>query len=130
MSGGTREILRGIKTFFMSRAPFARRGPGACVARGAFIDYRPNVTLGARLAGWVEVVGGVAAGDRIVVAGQQRLTTPSARVRLSSAPALAADVAASTDAPDAPEAAAASPAPALQWHRMAASGNPCAVARS
>lgn len=88
---------------------------------------RVDVTLGARLAGWVEVVSGVAAGDRIVVAGQQRLTTPSARVRLSSAPALAADVPASTA--DASGAPAASPAPALQWHRTAASGNPCALAR-
>lgn len=48
MDSSARESLRGLKTFFVSRAPFARRGPGARVARGAFIDCRRGVSLGAR----------------------------------------------------------------------------------
>lgn len=84
---------------------------------------RVDVRLGARLAGWVEVVNGIAAGERVVTAGQQRLTTPVAQVRLSTAPTLASDVAPGTATP----APAAEPAPALQWHRTSAAGNPCAL---
>ena len=43
-----KQTLRSIKTFFLSRGPFRSRGPGAYVARSTYIDYRCNVSLGAR----------------------------------------------------------------------------------
>lgn len=90
---------------------------------------RIDVRLGARLAGWVEVTSGVAAGERVVVAGQQRLTTPVARVRLSTTPAMSTDLAPGSQATGAAGApAATTPAePALQWHRLPVAGNPCAL---
>ena len=47
MQGDIRGGLRGVKTVFLSRAPFKRRGAGAWVSRAAFIDYRTSVSLGA-----------------------------------------------------------------------------------
>lgn len=92
---------------------------------------RVEVRLGVRLAGWVEVLSGIAATDRVVSAGQQRLTTPVARVRLSTAPEIATDVApdaaaSAAEAVAGPEASVPAPS-ALQWHRLPAGANPCAL---
>jgi len=74
MGGDFRESLRGVKTFFLCRAPFKKRGAGAWVARGAFIDYRPSVSLGAR----ARIGQGcrVAAGTGEVVLGDDVLLHP------------------------------------------------------
>ncbi|HMN21855.1 MAG TPA: efflux RND transporter periplasmic adaptor subunit [Ottowia sp.] len=89
---------------------------------------RIDVSLGARLAGWVEVVRGVAATDRVVSAGQQRLTTPTARVRLSTTPAIATDVAPDARTPaEVPAARDATAVSTRQWHRVPAGANPCAA---
>ena len=100
---------------------------GASAPEGTAEVERVPVTLGARQAGLVEAVSGVAAGERIVVAGQQRLNAARTRVRLTRA----ADAAAGADGPaPAASAAAAAPAPAapLQWHRAGSGGNACAAA--
>ena len=108
---------------------------GGSVPEGTAEVNRVEVTLGARLGGRVEAISGVAAGERVVVAGQQRLNTPTARVRLAAAPAAgASEPAATASAPAATASApagaasAGAPAAALRWHRASTGGNACAVA--
>ena len=89
-------------------------------------SQRADVQTGTRLAGQVEIVRGLADGDRIVTAGQQRIQRDGMPVRLTEAPA--------NGAPDgpAPAASAASPASAapavvaaLPWAQTAAGPSPC-----
>jgi acetyltransferase-like isoleucine patch superfamily enzyme len=48
MKDETKNAMRGLKTFLLSRGPFRSRGRGAWVSRHAFVDYRRNVTIGPR----------------------------------------------------------------------------------
>ena len=120
-----------LYVYRLAAAP-AQGGPGP---EGTAEVSRVEVTLGARLGGRVEAISGVAAGERVVVAGQQRLNTPTARVRLAAAPAAgASEPAATASAPAATASApagaasAGAPAAALRWHRASTGGNACAVA--
>ena len=86
-------------------------------------SQRADVQTGTRLAGQVEIVRGLADGDRIVTAGQQRIQRDGAPVRLAEPPANGAPDGA---APAASAAAAAQPAvAALPWAETAAGPGPC-----
>ena len=86
-------------------------------------SQRADVQTGTRLAGQVEIVRGLADGDRIVTAGQQRIQRDGAPVRLAEPPAHGAPDGA---APAASAAAAAQPAvAALPWAETAAGPGPC-----
>lgn len=97
-------------------------------AMPAWSSQRVEVETGARLAGLVEIVRGLAAGDRIVTAGQQRIQRDGMPVRLAEA--------APNGAPDgvAPAAVAAAAVPAtaaaLPWADTAAGPSPCQVVAS
>jgi len=80
--GGRQSVIRLIRT----------EGPeGAPARRSARVD----VPTGTRLAGHVEVVQGLAEGERVVTAGQQRIQGDGALLRVSEPVAVAADGAAS-----------------------------------
>ena len=97
-----------------------RRGDGAA-DQPVWSSQRVEVDTGTRLAGQVEIVRGLAAGDRIVTAGQQRIQRDGMAVRLAEAPANGV-----------PEGAASAPALAptgmaaeLPWADTAAGPGPC-----
>ncbi len=95
----------------------------------AWRSQRVEVETGTRLAGLVEVLRGLAADDRIVTAGQQRIQRDGTPVRLAEAPAGAAlDGVANADS-----AAAAPAAPAaatIPWAPTAAGPGPCGAVAS
>ena len=101
-------------------------GEGDGDALRSWSTQRVDVATGTRSAGQVEVLRGLAEGERIVTAGQQRIQRDGMPVRLTEAPA--------NGAPDgpAPAASAASPASAapavvaaLPWAQTAAGPSPC-----
>ena len=101
-------------------------GEGDGDALRSWSTQRVDVATGTRSAGEVEVLRGLAEGERIVTAGQQRIQRDGMPVRLAEAPA--------NGAPDgpAPAASAASPASAapavvaaLPWAQTAAGPSPC-----
>ncbi len=110
--------------------------------RGAGGDDKPtwttqrmDVATGTRLAGQVEILRGLAEGERIVTAGQQRIQRDGTAVRLAEAPTPAPaapahgapdGVASSARAASAPAAARAGTAP-LPWAPTAAGPGPCGV---
>ncbi len=116
--GGKQFVIKGI-------APEDLPPPAAGTASGAasapvlppdtkLVSQRVEVKLGIRRAGLVEITDGVAEGDTIVVAGQQRLQkdgSPLRIVELGRGPAAAASAAAS-GASSASSAAASAPASA------------------
>ena len=112
-------------------APAAASAPASASASAAAAAtrevVRTEVQLGARRAGLVEASRGLAAGDRVVVAGQQRLSAPTVRVRLAPASSAPADAAAPPSAAGSAAGLAADETPGLQWHRAARGGNPCAI---
>lgn len=72
---------------------------------GSLVSRRTAVTLGARMAGLVEVTDGLDPGDRVVSAGQQRVRNDGAELRVLDAPpapATAAQDAAAASATVAP----------------------------
>lgn len=71
---------------------------------------------GVRLAGWVEIVQGLAEGERVVTAGQQRIQGDGALLRVADAPA-------GEETPQAPGASAE----ALPWAETPPGPGPCAV---
>jgi membrane fusion protein (multidrug efflux system) len=70
-------------------------------ADSQFVSQRQEVKLGVRRAGRVEIVAGLAAGDTVVVAGQQRLQKDGSPVRIVAL-GKPAGKAASVSAPAAP----------------------------
>lgn len=81
-------------------------------------SQRVDVDTGTRLAGQVEIVRGLAADDRIVTAGHQRIQRDGMPVRLAQPPA--------NGTPDGAAPAAAQPAIAtLPWAETAAGAGPC-----
>ena len=103
-----------------------RQAGGEGDAPRSWSTQRVDVATGTRSAGEVEVLRGLAEGERIVTAGQQRIQRDGMPVRLTAAPA--------NGAPDgpAPAASAASPASAapavvaaLPWAQTAAGPSPC-----
>ena len=103
-----------------------RQAGGEGDAPRSWSTQRVDVATGTRSAGQVEVLRGLAEGERIVTAGQQRIQRDGMPVRLTEAPA--------NGAPDgpAPAASAASPASAapavvaaLPWAQTAAGPSPC-----
>nr|HRL67887.1 efflux RND transporter periplasmic adaptor subunit [Ottowia sp.] len=103
-----------------------RQAGGEGDAPRSWSTQRVDVATGTRSAGEVEVLRGLAEGERIVTAGQQRIQRDGMPVRLAEAPA--------NGAPDgpAPAASAASPASAapavvaaLPWAQTAAGPSPC-----
>ena len=103
-----------------------RQAGGEGDAPRSWSTQRVDVATGTRSAGEVEVLRGLAEGERIVTAGQQRIQRDGMPVRLTEAPA--------NGAPDgpAPAASAASPASAapavvaaLPWAQTAAGPSPC-----
>lgn len=81
----------------------------------AWSSQRVEVETGARLAGLVEVVRGLAEGERVVRAGHQRIQRDGTAVRLADAPLNGA-----------PDGAAPAPAAAtLPWADTAAGPSPC-----
>ena len=82
---------------------------------GSRVVRRTPVTLGARTPGWVEVVEGLATGDKVVSAGQQRIQKDGATVRVvelgqgTSGAAAAASGASAAAPADAPPVAATAP---------------------
>ena len=82
---------------------------------GSRVVRRTPVTLGARTPGWVEVVEGLATGDKVVSAGQQRIQKDGATVRVvelgqgTSGAAAAASGASAAVPVDAPPVAATAP---------------------
>ena len=103
-----------------------RQAGGEGDAQRSWSTQRVDVATGTRSAGQVEVLRGLAEGERIVTAGQQRIQRDGMPVRLAEAPA--------NGAPDgpAPAASAASPASAapavvaaLPWAQTAAGPSPC-----
>ena len=101
-------------------------GDGDGDAPRSWSTQRVDVATGTRSAGQVEVLRGLAEGERIVTAGQQRIQRDGMPVRLTEAPAHGAP-----DGP-APAASAASPASAapavvaaLPWAQTAAGPSPC-----
>ena len=103
-----------------------RQAGGEGDAPRSWSTQRVDVATGTRSAGQVEVLRGLAEGERIVTAGQQRIQRDGMPVRLAEAPA--------NGAPDgpAPAASAASPASAapavvaaLPWAQTAAGPSPC-----
>ena len=89
----------------------------------AWVSERASVQTGARLDGQVEILKGLAAGDRVVVAGQHRIQRDGMPLRVDVADSAAAvpDGAASA----APPAARASAA--LPWAQTAAGPGPCTL---
>ena len=80
--GGRQSVIRLIRT----------EGPEGTPA---WRSERVDVQTGTRLAGHVEVVQGLAEGERVVTAGQQRIQGDGALLRVSEPVAVAADGAAS-----------------------------------
>ena len=103
----------------------------------AWRSQRVTVETGARRAGQVEVVRGLAEGDRIVTAGQQRVQRDGTPLRLADAGRRAPapeerPASAPPPASAAPAAGAAVPARAaatLPWAATPPGPGPCAVAR-
>ncbi len=80
-------------------------------APGALVSQRVEVKLGIRRAGQVEIVDGLAEGDQIVLAGQQRLQKDGTLLRvvdLSRGPANAASASASSASASSASASSAS----------------------
>ena len=103
-----------------------RQAGGDGDAPRSWSTQRVDVAIGTRSAGEVEVLRGLAEGERIVTAGQQRIQRDGMPVRLTEAPANG-----TPDGP-APAASAASPASAapavvaaLPWAQTAAGPSPC-----
>ena len=103
-----------------------RQAGGEGDAPRSWSTQRVDVATGTRSAGQVEVLRGLAEGERIVTAGQQRIQRDGMPVRLAEAPANG-----TPDGP-APAASAASPASAapavvaaLPWAQTAAGPSPC-----
>ena len=89
-------------------------------------SQRADVQTGTRLAGQVEIVRGLADGDRIVTAGQQRIQRDGMPVRLTVAPANGAPVGpASAASAASPASAAPAVVAALPWAQTAAGPSPC-----
>ncbi|QTD44202.1 efflux RND transporter periplasmic adaptor subunit [Ottowia testudinis] len=104
------------------------RGAGAG-DQAAWTTQRVDVDTGTRLGGQVEILRGLAEGERIVTAGQQRIQRDGSTVRLADAPAAPANgtpdgVASAAGAASAPAAARAGTAP-LPWAPTAAGPGPC-----
>jgi len=98
--GGRQSVYRLVKA----------EGPeGAPAWRGERVD----VQTGVRLAGWVEIVQGLAEGERVVTAGQQRIQGDGALLRVADAPA--------GETPQAPGASAE----ALPWAETPPGPSPC-----
>jgi len=98
--GGRQSVYRLVKA----------EGPeGAPAWRGERVD----VQTGVRLAGWVEIVQGLAEGERVVTAGQQRIQGEGALLRVADAPA--------GETPQAPGASAE----ALPWAETPPCPSPC-----
>ncbi|MCP5218212.1 MAG: efflux RND transporter periplasmic adaptor subunit [Burkholderiaceae bacterium] len=98
--GGRQSVYRLVKA----------EGPeGAPAWRGERVD----VQTGVRLAGWVEIVQGLAEGERVVTAGQQRIQGEGALLRVADAPA--------GETPQAPGASAE----ALPWAETPPGPSPC-----
>jgi membrane fusion protein (multidrug efflux system) len=106
-------VPQGGKQFVIKAIPPSELpAPAASAASGAtsapvvppdtkFVSQRIEVKLGMRRGGQVEITEGLAEGDTIVVAGQQRLQkdgSPLRVVELGRGPANAASAAASTAA--------------------------------
>jgi membrane fusion protein (multidrug efflux system) len=102
--GGKQFVIKGV-------APEDLPAPAASAAASApalppdtkLVSQRVEVKLGIRRAGLVEIADGVAEGDTIVVAGQQRLQkdgSPLRVVELGRGPAAAASSAASGAKPN------------------------------
>ena len=103
--GGQQTVFRLIKA----------EGPeGAPAWRG----QRVEVQTGVRRAGWVEIVQGLAEGERVVTAGQQRIQGGGTLLRVADAPA--------GEAPLAPAAAASSAV--VPWAETAPGPSPCGTA--
>ncbi|MBN9404373.1 MAG: efflux RND transporter periplasmic adaptor subunit [Burkholderiales bacterium] len=103
--GGRQSVYRLVKA----------EGPeGTPAWRGERVD----VQTGLRLAGLVEIVQGLAEGERVVTAGQQRIQGDGALLRVADTPAVAA--------PAAP--AASSAAAAVAWAETAPGPSPCGAA--
>ncbi|MFT4194825.1 efflux RND transporter periplasmic adaptor subunit [Ottowia sp.] len=89
----------------------------------AWVSARASVETGARLGGQVEIVKGLAAGDRVVVAGQHRIQRDgmSLRVDLAEAPA-------SGGVPDGVASAAPAASAPPPWAQTAPGPGPCTLA--
>lgn len=93
----------------------------------AWVSQRVNVDTGARLDGQVEVVRGLAPGDRIVVAGQHRIQRDGMPLRVGAAEAAGARGVADGMAAPASAPAATRTATALPWAQTAAGPSPCTL---
>ncbi|MFT3777676.1 MAG: efflux RND transporter periplasmic adaptor subunit [Ottowia sp.] len=113
--GGAQVVVRAVPTESAGGKP-------------AWASARASVETGARLGGQVEIVKGLAAGDRVVVAGQHRIQRDGMplRVDLPEAPAPAAGGAPDGVASAAPAAARASAA--VPWAQTAPGPGPCTLA--
>ncbi len=88
-------------------------------------SQRVEVETGTRLAGQVEIVRGLDAGERIVTAGQQRIQRDGVPVRLAEAPPGSTPDGAPPAAGDAGVAVPAAAAAALPWAPTAPGPGPC-----
>ena len=91
----------------------------------AWSSQRVDVQTGTRLAGQVEILRGLAEGERIVTAGQQRIQRDGTPVRLAEAPAAGAPDGVPQLASAASAAAPAALRAQLPWARTAAGPSPC-----
>lgn len=113
--GGRQTVVR------LLRSEGADSGPG-------WTAQRVDVQTGTRQAGRVEIVRGLAEGERVVTAGHQRIQRDGAPVRLAEPPANGTPDGA---VPAAPAASAAQPAvAALPWADTAAGPGPCGAVAS
>jgi membrane fusion protein (multidrug efflux system) len=96
----------------------------------SWTSQRVQVETGARLDGQVEIVRGLAAGDRVVTAGQQRIQRDGMALRLEQAdasPAAAPDGVASAPPTPTPTPTAERASAAVPWAPTAAGPSPCAL---
>lgn len=106
------------------RQTVIRLTEGGGEGQPAWRSQRVDVETGTRLAGQVEILRGLAAGERIVRAGQQRIQRDGTPVRLAEAPANHVPDGAAQVADAAPAAARAGAA-ALPWAPTAVGPSPC-----
>lgn len=108
--GGRQSVIRLIKSEGVEGSP-------------AWRSERVDVETGTRIAGRVEIVRGLAAGERVVTAGQQRIQGDGTPLRVSEGVDDAPAAAPSAAAP----AARATGLDALPLARSAPGANPCSV---